>query len=61
MAECYKLYKSCNTCDGTGTVPLPIGTTPVITQVVCPICAGAKVLFDGYCTVATYPISEVPD
>lgn len=62
MADAYKLYKTCEHCRGVGSLIIPIGEYPgQNTQVTCPVCNGAKLVLSGYCTVATYPIPEVPE
>jgi DnaJ-class molecular chaperone len=61
MAEnCYKLYKVCPTCKGTGSVSIPVGAGPTPTTVTCPECTGTKMILWGYCTEAIFSISDTP-
>ena len=52
MANCYKIYDLCKSCDGTGTTDDGHGV------VTCTLCNGDKLKLTGYCTEA---ISDIPE
>lgn len=60
MAEVYKLWKPCPTCRGTGKILSGAESPYNGAEIVCASCNGTKVIFDGYCSVATYQVPEVP-
>jgi len=58
MAQAYKLYKICTSCNGTGKlVPMvEHGEEPD-----CPDCKGTGIVLSGYCTEATYSIPKIEE
>jgi len=54
MANAYKLYSICKTCDGTGIAKNKDNQGGTM---VCPDCNGAKVLLIGYCSES---VTDIP-
>lgn len=65
MADGYKLWRVCPTCNGAGTYPQwsnDVGSGGSIELRNCGKCNGKKYIFSGWCSVDTFTLpADLPD